>query len=175
MKKVICVTGDRSGVGKSTAAKIFAEVLDGEIISLAEPIKVIAYQMGWDGEKDAKGRKLLQTLGTECGRNLISKDIWLNKWFKEVREAESDVVICDDVRFQNEYDFVSANTECVFFHIVTGKPSLLEKWWRNLSAHESEKGYVADSSVVKIENFGSLKEFEATVYNMARNQARYWK
>lgn len=60
------------------------------------------------------GRHLMVTIATEWGRNMVHPDIWVMVLEKELKELEqldnissSKVfVIIDDLRFQNEYDFL---------------------------------------------------------------------
>lgn len=94
-------------VGKTTAAGFVAERLpDVQIIPFAGKLKQIARDMGWDGEKDEKGRRLLQVLGTECGRDCIADDIWVRHWLTAAQVRMGCTVIADDVRFQNEVDCI---------------------------------------------------------------------
>jgi hypothetical protein len=44
-------------------------------------------------------RKILQLMGTECGRNIIHKDIWVNSLFRDYKDG---YWIITDVRFLNE-------------------------------------------------------------------------
>lgn len=99
----------KAGSGKSTCASQLVRVLQGHgysvaVLPFAAPLKRIAREMGWDGVKDDKGRRLLQLLGTECGRECIDVNIWVDLWVKAVNGLEGvvDVVIADDVRFENE-------------------------------------------------------------------------
>jgi hypothetical protein len=101
------------GVGKTT----FAKLQEATVLSFASPIKRMLKQIlppgDWLGEKKEDQlpgfpegitpRVMLQTLGTEWGRNLDS-DIWV---IPAMREAEYFMrmdgrVIFDDVRFANE-------------------------------------------------------------------------
>lgn len=93
-----------AGSGKTTAAEYIRSKLNRcNITPFAQSIKTIAKSMGWNGKKDEKGRRLLQLLGTECGRQCISEDIWINKWREQVNFlANWDYIIADDVRFSNE-------------------------------------------------------------------------
>ena len=50
-------------------------------------------------------RHMLQTLGTEWGRNCIHTNVWLQCW--EQRIAHTDFVVVDDVRFPNDADLVT--------------------------------------------------------------------
>jgi hypothetical protein len=61
--------GGRMQVGKTTAADRLVERHGFVKYALAGPIKEIARTgFGWDGQKDARGRRLLQEIGT-VGRN----------------------------------------------------------------------------------------------------------
>lgn len=100
------------GSGKSTVAAIIEQhcmlknvpVL---VLPFAKPLKDYARMLGWNGEKDAKGRRLLRLLGTECGRECIDTDLWVKKWAKMANDFGQQyvdcVVISDDMRFFNEY------------------------------------------------------------------------
>jgi len=46
-------------------------------------------------------RTLMQTLGTEWGRNTLDQDFWINCWKAKV-ESSRNFVVADDVRFPNE-------------------------------------------------------------------------
>lgn len=77
-------------------------------IAFADAVKDIAYQLGWDGKKDDRGRKLLQTLGTEVGR-AYNPSIWVDKGIEKLRkehEAGTDIVCFTDCRFPNEIDSI---------------------------------------------------------------------
>jgi hypothetical protein len=47
-------------------------------------------------------RDLMQTLGTEWGRELISPDIWLSVMRCQLDAHRDKMVVIDDVRFENE-------------------------------------------------------------------------
>lgn len=60
---------------------------------------------GWDGYKESvygnEVRSLLQRLGTEAGRKLISDTIWIDATLGGPNDTEHDIVVTD-VRFPNE-------------------------------------------------------------------------
>lgn len=97
----------KAGVGKSTLAKyLFGNFCDytisSAIIPLAAKVKDIACSsFGWDGKKDERGRRLLQVIGTEAGRN-YDEDLWVDIVIDRFLKTPFDVVIVDDVRFPNE-------------------------------------------------------------------------
>ena len=62
MKKVIIVINGRGGCGKDTLCDIAAKYYPVKNVSSITPIKELATQAGWKGEKDAKSRKMLADL-----------------------------------------------------------------------------------------------------------------
>lgn len=120
---VIAIHGPM-GCGKTTACDYIKSVLtergvSNVLLPIAKPLKDFARQLGWDGAKDEKGRRLLQLLGTECGRKCISDDIWILKWKDAVEEADTSVVLCDDMRFLNEYTGIKIMN--VYHKVITIK------------------------------------------------------
>lgn len=101
---LLAITG-RSGVGKTTTAQELARHLTpAGILPFAKPLKELATLFfGWDGRKNARGRRLLQTLGTDVGREW-DPEFWVRKW-QEAMMPLLDAgcsVIADDLRFANE-------------------------------------------------------------------------
>ncbi len=47
-------------------------------------------------------REAMQSLGTEWGRDLVSPDLWCNATMQLVDDSPDDVIVIDDVRFDNE-------------------------------------------------------------------------
>lgn len=104
--------------GKDTLASYLLDNLDGIWLrsSFADPIKEMLRAIGVDCSDDKKAvvdesygvtpRHMMQTLGTEWGRNLIDNDIWVKAF---ARLNAGKCVIVPDVRFENEADLVRAN------------------------------------------------------------------
>jgi hypothetical protein len=113
----------KAGCGKGTCSELVKQIREEqfflgkatvEIFPMAQALKDIATDhFGWDGKKDEKGRRLLQVLGTECGRMYGGENFWVNKWQQSVDRwlkytdfdwcrPDKPIVICDDVRFDNE-------------------------------------------------------------------------
>lgn len=114
--KLIGVTG-RAGSGKSLVASMVA---GGIVIQLADPLyAALSMMLGlpeallrdrrfkdkpieWIGQSP---RQMLQTLGTEWGRESIREDIWLELCRRRIallQENGAEVVVVADVRFENE-------------------------------------------------------------------------
>ena len=89
----------------------------------------------WAGGKSS--RYIQQTLGTEWGRDMITNDLWLNLFEENCRNV--DKIVCDDLRFPNEYDkLISMGFEI----IQITRPGLdltdehaSERHWREFNFH----------------------------------------
>lgn len=145
---------DRATLNECTACKKGA--LTVKLLPMAAPLKDFAFKLGWDGVKDEKGRRLLQLLGTECGRECIAEDIWLNHW-KESYFSERnffDLIIVDDIRFEDEASLIR-RFGGLLVHIT--RPGY------SGDGHVSEKGlkyYVKDTT---LNNMGTLADLTANV------------
>lgn len=125
MPRLIGLTGYARS-GKSTVASILRQAHAFHEISFAEPIRDFTRQLlGYSAaeleanketpidwlEGVTTPRRIMQTLGTEWGRNMIHREIWLRVALREAKECLvegcSDVVI-SDVRFVNEADAIIA-------------------------------------------------------------------
>lgn len=132
-------------------------------IAFADPLKDLARQMGWDGSKDEKGRRLLQLLGTECGRECIRPDIWVDKWQDrvehELRHGHA-VVIADDCRFGNEMSRLKDSGGTIFRVTRPGcEPS----------DHPSERDDIAADHTIA--NVGTVEELRTAAHAWAMHLA----
>lgn len=114
-------------------------------------------------------REILQSLGTDWGRHMVSEDIWVKVLDKRISERYSDfdIVIISDIRFDNERDYVIHNGGKVIN--IAGAKDKHNK--SKFSEHASEWG-IEDGveGVIELENdfstryLFSLKEiFESMV------------
>jgi hypothetical protein len=113
-----------AGVGKTTMAKKLVGELGYRRKSFATPIKQMLRKMGVPYEflyddkladipgLNTTGRHLLQTLGTDWGRNMVDPNIWVYAAKQGLDEAKSRHpryrAVFDDVRFNNEAEFINA-------------------------------------------------------------------
>lgn len=112
--KVIGVMGF-AGSGKSTVAKHLANRYGYVRQPFAGPIKDMSRALGLT-EEETDGhlkeapcdlldgqtpRFFMQQLGTEFGRETISRDLWVNAWKRRL-PAYTSKVVAEDVRFANE-------------------------------------------------------------------------
>jgi len=109
VRPTIITFSGKAMAGKDTAADFLAKqatfrgwrVLR---MNYADQLKYLARQyLGWNGEKDAKGRTLLQTLGTEKVRNRFP-NYWVDTTIgvAKIFQHDYDYIIIGDCRFSNE-------------------------------------------------------------------------
>lgn len=111
-KSIIILISGKKRVGKTLVANILADILidhgySVEVKSFSNEIKNCAYSFfNWDGKKDEKGRKLLQSIG-DTGRE-YNEDLWVNALINNIEDGLflSDIYIIDDWRFPNEREFI---------------------------------------------------------------------
>lgn len=110
-KQLWILISGRAGVGKTTSASILGQLLHKEysihLESFATGVKNTAAMMGWDGKKDARGRKLLQDIGRVARE--YNEDVWVKQALSRASNSFSlsDIVIVDDWRFPNEFNFLN--------------------------------------------------------------------
>lgn len=114
MHRIIAFTGGMFS-GKTSAIQALESALDKrEVrnIKFAQPlydIQAYVYQRISQEVPKPKDRRLLQWLGTEWGRD---KDVnlWVNLWkdeaWYELESSPTSIVVCDDLRFDNEAQVV---------------------------------------------------------------------
>ena len=130
-------------VGKTTTAELLKQRLKNQghacvILAFAEPVKEIANYFGWDGKKDERGRKLLQQIGTDVGRN-YNPSIWVDRWTQRATSfmQQGISVLTDDVRFQNEIHAIrSVGGLCLRLHPGCRE---IDGLVGELSGHKSEQ------------------------------------
>lgn len=176
MKKkypVIGLTGV-AGCGKDTAADIlrekhrflklsFAEPLyDMVSIVTRTPVEVLKTRAGKEVTLDRIGvspRKMLQTLGTEWGRELVSPDLWIKNLDGRLSAIDSRVgilgLVVPDVRFQNEVDYIHELGGEVWRIDRPNNPNAIS------SGHSSELPPLGVDELIV--NIGSLEEFQKLV------------
>ena len=135
--KTACVLiSGRMGAGKSTLANYMnsyiQSLLDytsfiGSFSAVLKQAATIVF--GWNGIKDAKGRKLLQGIGS-VGRE-YNKDIWANYLYKNI-PIGTDFIIIDDWRYDNERKVSEDKVSMKVYKIRITSPNEI------INDHESE-------------------------------------
>ena len=185
MTKIIIAFAGRKQSGKTTAANLllphgfvrcsFAEPIKAmlaQLMTIASltPDEIVRY-MGEDKETlipalGASTRYLLQTLGTEWGRQGIHADIWVNITRSRLERLDAEYVVFDDLRFDNEADLIRSLGGLVV-HVVRDPQATFYP-----DAHSSEKGIVQHEDDAYLDNTGSLLRFTARAETLV---ADFWE
>lgn len=123
LPKIIAITG-RAGAGKDTLAEELELNYEYTVLRFADPLKdMVCTLLGIDREElenrerkedpvygigGASRRRLMQTLGTEWGRQYINTDLWATATIQRAIEAvqEGRHVVIPDCRFINEAEAI---------------------------------------------------------------------
>lgn len=168
--KVILVSGKAQN-GKDTVASMLRDKLTADnhrvlTTHYADLLKYICRNyFGWDGNKDEKGRQMLQYVGTDVIRKQ-NPTLWVDfvammlKYFHE----NWDYVIIPDCRFPNE---VTTMVENGFdtIHLRVVRPSFKSPLTEEQQKHPSETALDDTVPDFYIENTGTLEELEVTTSN----------
>lgn len=104
-------------------------------------------------------RQMMQTLGTEWGRNLVHNELWL-KIAEQTIDAHMNNLLhvaVTDVRFENEAHFIRQKGGQVW-HIQRGEAP-------KVNAHASEAGVQFMQGDLIIDNNGTIADLEAKVWD----------
>lgn len=163
---LIGLTG-KMGVGKTTALAILSSYTENfNNVKFAQPLYDIqefiysrissAYDRPPDFNKD---RKLLQFIGSDWGREVIDKDLWIKIWKKTVSQLPNNSIItCDDVRYNNEAEAVRSMGGNVI-EILSSKASSRISTTNGFFNHMSEQGISNNLINYTALNDGTLAEF----------------
>ena len=166
--KVIAISGHAMN-GKDTAAEMIRSALElnGErvlITHYADLLKYICKMFfGWNGEKDERGRNLLQYVGTDVVRKK-KPDFWVEFiiFILEHFGDNWDYVIIPDTRFPNEIDRLIEDGFCVT-HIRIDRNNFNSELNNEQKTHESETALDKTTPDYLIKNSGSLQDLENNI------------
>jgi hypothetical protein len=173
MTKFVCISG-KAQHGKDTTAGYLREILKADnkrviIIHYADLLKFICQKyFGWDGQKDATGRRLLQVVGTDVVR-AKKPDFWVDFVIEIVKlfSGEWDYVIVPDTRFPNElYRLEDSGFEVR--HIEVIRPNFDNGLDETQKKHPSETAMDRINPNYTIYNDGTLDDLRAKVATCAK-------
>lgn len=167
---IIGITG-LARSGKDTVASFLIPVTGGYRYALADPIRAMLVPFGvdmadpyWQTHKEdiipalgVSPRYLMQTLGTEWGRQLVNENVWLLLAQQRVVRFGPGMVVTD-IRFENEADWVRKHGG-IILHV-------LRKEAPEVELHASEAGVEIKDSDLVIHNNGTLEELQQRVTEM---------
>lgn len=159
-----------AGSGKNTVGELICGIADAKWLSFAEPIyAAVAAITGMTAEEFSdrtvkerpiewlgkSPRELLQTLGTEWGRNSVHQEIWIRRAMRRA-ERMGGLVVITDVRYDNEAEAIRASGGVVW--------EIRRQGAGIPGGHASEAGVADDLIDLRIENDGTVGSLAATVY-----------
>ena len=174
---VVGVTG-AAGAGKGTVASM----LGWHEVSFADPLyDMISVMTGYSVEqlKDRQfkeqaipwlgksPRQLLQTLGTDWGRDIVAKDVWRKIGARRIRGAQFlgvPCVVVPDVRFDDEADLIHDEFGGAIWEVT--RPGA-----QTCVGHVSESGLSRNRIDRTLVNAGALDEFREVVQAAAASIA----
>ena len=169
-KKIVLLFAGKAGVGKNTSADFVEEIYSHSAIktaqfSFAGSLKAIAKEMGWDGKKDEKGRRLLQQIGA-AGR-AYDKDVWAKCCLSAIQESDCDIAMITDLRFPNEARVIKEAYPDAELIKVFGRGYDLGDNGDDPSEHGFDDVPEAYWSY-QLDNSGTLKDLDNNVFAMLK-------
>jgi hypothetical protein len=169
--------------GKDHAARYLARHLALSQYAFAEPLKTMLKSVFGDhfheGDRSdicpetcKSYRVMMQTLGTEWGRELMNPQIWVNLVARRWKEINSlpaiDGMVLSDVRFDSEAEWITLNGGVIIEIVRPEHHSLVEKVKTavGLEGHVSEKGIARSYITHTIVNDGSLTDFDISLMGL---------
>lgn len=163
----------RARSGKDTVANFIVAAIGGYRYSFADPIRAMLAPLGvdmsdpyWQARKEepipalgVSPRRMMQTLGTEWGRQLINPDLWLIMAHQRLLQNGPGMVI-SDVRFDNEAAWIRKHGGRII-HVIRPETKAVE-------AHASEDGIEMQDTDARLFNSGTLEELQLSVRELLR-------
>ena len=171
--RVILISGS-ARFGKDSTAFMMKELLEKQknkvlIIHYADNLKLFAKTyFGWSGQKDQKGRELLQWLGTDVVRKNY-EDTWVDMIVALLKGIKTlyDYVIIPDVRFPNEIDKMCDNFNCITVRVI--RPDFDNGLTDEQKNHPSETALKDYPMEYELINDGDLKKLLETTRTVLKN------
>lgn len=166
--KILAISGHAKN-GKDTVAGLLRVALkaDGNRVLVAHYADLLKYIcrtfFDWDGNKDEKGRHILQYVGTDVIRKQ-APDFWVDfissvlTYFNE----NWDWVLIPDSRFPNEIDKLASNGFDVT-HIRVVRPNFKSPLTEEQQKHPSETALDDVEPDFYIYNEGSIEDLETKI------------
>jgi hypothetical protein len=117
------------------------------------------------------GRQLMQTLGTEWGRNMVCSDVWVKSLENYINHLPSNVthIVLDDLRFMNEFEWADKMGAYLLKLKRSTVVSPWQQWWKNIFGHQSERVFMDYIFHDVIDNNWTISNLESTAYRLVVN------
>lgn len=104
MNKQIYIVNGKPRAGKDTFAKFLGEIISVKKISIVDPVKNIAKNIGWDGTKTEKDRKFLSDLKMLLGDYNDYNFKYVSDEIKKFYDNDNEMVMLIDAREHKDID-----------------------------------------------------------------------
>ena len=179
--KVVCVSG-KARHGKDTTAGYLKEQLEarGKKVLIAHYGDLVKYIcktfFDWDGQKDEKGRTLLQYVGTDVVRSQ-APDYWVDfvASVLQMFPNEWDYVLIPDCRFPNEIwrmECMKGDFEVTHIRVIRETEGWVSPLTEEQQKHPSETAlddYKNCRPDIEIINRGNLDDLRNAVASLVRH------
>lgn len=175
MKKIIYAFIGKARSGKDTSAEILKNILEEEGVkpvhlAFADLLKEQAKMLGWNGDKDEKGRTFLQTLG-DVVKEYHGMNYYSEQLKHRIEDSQSHVFLVTDLRFQAEFKMLDSlptdEYRVIFVKVIRNRVEMLDGLTAAQRSHISEAGIdrIMNECThsVTIHNDGTLDELKEKV------------
>ena len=169
MKKLVFVINGRGGVGKDTLCEYAAHHFRVTNLSTIMPIKELAAQCGWQGEKTDRARRFLSDLKAVLAAYNDYPTLWAKERYLEFLAGENEIMFMH-IREREEIEKFIAATDGRAKTVLIRRAAVHREAYGNRSDDEVESltyDYTYDNDL-PIEQAGQgFVEFLARIYNEA--------
>lgn len=146
----------KAGAGKTFSAKYLMKKCGYIQAKFAFPVYGLAYDYF---KMDKKDRKLLQIIGTESGREVVSENIWVNRFIEDTKIVKltreklglpNVGLISDDCRFLNEHEALKQDNWVGIFLNASDEVRIKRLGIRD---GDAQVGTLAHSSELDVDKF----------------------
>lgn len=162
---IVFLISGKAEAGKDTMTKILLETFAFEKpvhLAYATRVKEIARELGWDGNKDEKGRALLQWLGD--GVSQFNPTLWVDIIIEQIKklheENNSSIFIISDSRYKVEIERMKEVFGDSVIPIRVNRPNHKSSLTPEQLSHKSEcdlDDYPFDYEINNISNIATLE------------------
>jgi hypothetical protein len=145
---IFLISSELPQQGKDTFAEYMQKNYKTSRIAIADTLKEICLQGGWDSSKEGKGRQLLIDVGLAFRK--YEEDIWVNSAIKKMRKEIKDgySVCVTDCRFLNEINKIKNSfTRTPIVHIGITSDELGDRSRKNDDSQKDFKEMIFDYNI----------------------------